>query len=183
MSTETLDLLQLHCPPTEVCYRAEVFNALNSLVKAVKIRYYGVSVERVEEALKAMEYPHVQTVQVIFNCFRQRPAELSFEQALKRKVGVLARVPLASGMLTGKLTTQSTSRRMTTATSIVTARRSTMGETFSGVDYIMKRRSAQSKIRNPLRLDVRSRHLRHSRSETPGSGRRELRCIRHAGAF
>ncbi len=75
--------------------------------QAGKIRYYGVSVQRVEEALKAMEYPNVQTVQIIFNCFRQRPAELFFEQAKKKQVGILARVPLASGMLTGKMTKQS----------------------------------------------------------------------------
>jgi len=100
-------LLQLHCPPVQVYYMPEVFGVLNELVKAGKIRYYGVSVEKVEEALKAIEYPNVQTVQIIFNMFRQRPAELFFEQAQKRKVGILARVPLASGMLTGKLKTES----------------------------------------------------------------------------
>ena len=99
--------MQLHCPPTDVYYRPEVFGVLDRLVEAGKIRYYGVSVERVEEALKAIEYPNVQTVQIIFNCFRQRPADLFFEQAKKSKVGILARVPLASGMLTGKLTRKS----------------------------------------------------------------------------
>ena len=87
-----------------VYYRAEVFGMLDDLVKAGKIRYYGVSVEKVEEALKAIEYPNVQTVQIIFNCFRQRPAELSFPRPKQKRVGILARVPLASGMLTGKLT-------------------------------------------------------------------------------
>jgi len=94
LATECLDLVQLHCPPTDVYYRPELFGALDRLMTAGKIRYYGVSVERVEEALKAIEYPNVQTVQIIFNCFRQRPAELFFEQAKKRKVGILARVPL-----------------------------------------------------------------------------------------
>src|SRR5664279_1542144 len=103
LGTDCLDLLQLHCPPTDVYYMPEVFDALDGLVEAGKIRYYGVSVERIEEALKAMEYPNVQTVQIIFNMFRQRPAGLFFEQAKLRKVGVLARVPLASGLLTGKL--------------------------------------------------------------------------------
>ena len=81
LATDCLDLVQLHCPPTDVYYRPELFGALDRLVEAGKLRYYGVSVERVEEALKAIEYPNVQTVQIIFNCFRQRPAELFFAQA------------------------------------------------------------------------------------------------------
>src|SRR5215813_14188193 len=104
LSTDSLDLVQLHCPPTDVYYRPEVFGALDRLMEAGKIRHYGVSVERVEEALKAIEYPKVQTVQIIFNCFRLRPAELFFEQAKRKSVGILARVPLASGLLSGKLT-------------------------------------------------------------------------------
>src|SRR5262249_40160440 len=107
LETEALDLLQLHCPPTEVYYHPELFAALDDFVKQGKIRFYGVSVGRDEEGLKAIEYPNVQSVQIIFNIFRQRPAELFFDQAKKRKVGILARVPLASGMLTGKLTQES----------------------------------------------------------------------------
>src|SRR5512139_1536085 len=107
LQTDALDLLQLHCPPTQVFYMPEVFGVLDDLMKAGKLRYYGVSVEKVEEALKAMEYPNVQSVQIIFNMFRHRPAELFFEQAKKRKIGILARVPLASGMLTGKLKSDS----------------------------------------------------------------------------
>ncbi|HEV8246993.1 MAG TPA: aldo/keto reductase, partial [Polyangiaceae bacterium] len=104
LRTPAIDLLQLHCPPTDLYYRPEVFGYLDDLVAAGKIRFYGVSVERVEEALKAIEYPNVQSVQIIFNIFRQRPAELFFEQAKQRKVGILARLPLSSGLLTGKLT-------------------------------------------------------------------------------
>jgi aryl-alcohol dehydrogenase-like predicted oxidoreductase len=104
LDTDCLDLVQLHCPPTSVYYRPEVFGALDDMVQAGKIRYYGVSVEKVEEALKAIEYPGVQTVQIIFNMFRHRPIELFFEQAKLRRVGILARVPLASGLLTGKFT-------------------------------------------------------------------------------
>jgi aryl-alcohol dehydrogenase-like predicted oxidoreductase len=135
LETDCLDLVQLHCPPTDVYYMPEVFDALDGLVEAGKIRYYGVSVERIEEGLKAMEYPNVQSIQIIFNCFRQRPAELFFEQAKKRKVGVLARVPLASGLLTGKL-------RRDTHFSADDHRNFNrhgeafnVGETFSGVDY------------------------------------------------
>ncbi len=103
LATDALDLVQLHCPPTEVYYRPEVFGVMDDLVAAGKIRYYGVSVEKVEEALKAIEYPNVQTVQIIFNMFRHRPAEFFFPQAKARQVGILARVPLASGLLTGKM--------------------------------------------------------------------------------
>src|SRR6266567_8533522 len=107
LGVDTLDLVQLHSPPTEVYYRPEVFGALDDLTRVGKIHYYGVSVERVEQALKAIEFPRVQTVQIIFNIFRQRPSELLFAEARKRRVGILARLPLSSGMLTGKLTLQS----------------------------------------------------------------------------
>jgi aryl-alcohol dehydrogenase-like predicted oxidoreductase len=135
LGTETLDLLQLHCPPTDVYYRPEVFGVLDHLVAAGKIRHYGVSVERVEEALKAIEYPNVRTVQIIFNCFRQRPSELFFREAKRRQVGILARVPLASGLLTGKLTRTSQfapdDHRMFNRH----GEQFDAGETFSGVDY------------------------------------------------
>ena len=107
LKTEALDLLQLHCPPTEVYYMPEVFGILDDLTKAGKIRFYGVSVERVEEALKAIEFPGVQSVQLVYNIFRQRPADLFFAEARRRKVGILARLPLSSGMLAGKMTAKS----------------------------------------------------------------------------
>ena len=135
LNTEALDLLQLHCPPTEVYYEPEVFAVLDGLVKAGKVRYYGVSVEKVEEALKAIEYPNVQSVQIIFNMFRTRPAELLFEQTLKRKVGILARVPLASGMLTGKLKIGQTFSADDHRTFNRQGEAFDRGETFSGVDY------------------------------------------------
>ncbi|MFC7069855.1 aldo/keto reductase [Halobaculum lipolyticum] len=103
LGEDTLDLLQLHCPPTDVYYRSETFDALADLRARGKVADYGVSVERVEEALKAIEYPGVETVQLIFNPFRQRPAELFFEEAARRDVGVIVRVPLASGLLTGTI--------------------------------------------------------------------------------
>ncbi|MCA1369257.1 aldo/keto reductase [Bradyrhizobium sp. BRP14] len=103
LAVETLDLVQLHCPPTEVYYRPEVFGALDRLVTKGKIRHYGVSVEKVEEALKAIEYPGVATVQIIYNIFRQRPHDLFFAEAKKKNVGVIVRVPLASGLLTGRI--------------------------------------------------------------------------------
>jgi len=104
LGTDTIDLLQLHCPPPDVLYMPEVFGLMDDLVAAGKIRFYGVSVERVEEALKAIEFPGVQTIQLIYNIVRQRPSELFFPEAKRRQVGVLARVPLASGLLAGKMT-------------------------------------------------------------------------------
>jgi aryl-alcohol dehydrogenase-like predicted oxidoreductase len=135
LSMDCLDLVQLHCPPTDVYYMPEVFGALDDLMKAGKIRHYGVSVERVEEALKAIEYPNVQTVQIIFNCFRHRPAELFFPEAKRRRVGILARVPLASGMLSGKLTQNSNFDSDDHRHFNRHGEAFDVGETFSGVDY------------------------------------------------
>jgi aryl-alcohol dehydrogenase-like predicted oxidoreductase len=135
LETETLDLVQLHCPPTEVFYRPEVFGVLDDLMQAGKIRHYGVSVEKVEEALKAIEYPNVQSVQIIFNIFRQRPAELFFREAVRRKVGILARVPLSSGMLTGKFTRASSFGSDDHRQYNRHGEAFDVGETFSGVDY------------------------------------------------
>jgi len=135
LDTDALDLLQLHCPPTPVFYMPEVFGVLDELVAAGKLRHYGVSVEKVEEALKAIEYPNVKTVQIIFNMFRHRPAELFFEQAQKRNVGILARVPLASGMLTGKFKPDSTFSPDDHRAFNREGEAFDRGETFSGVDY------------------------------------------------
>ena len=135
LAVGTLDLLQLHCPPTELYYRPDIFAWLDDFVKAGKVRYYGVSVEKVEEALKAIEFPNVQTVQIIFNCFRQRPADLFFERARQKKVGILARVPLASGLLTGKLRANSTFASDDHRNFNRHGESFDVGETFSGVDY------------------------------------------------
>ena len=135
LEVDTLDLVQLHCPPTEVYYRPEVFAALDDLVKDGKIKFYGVSVEKVEEALKAIEYPGVQSVQIIFNLFRLRPAELFFPEAQRRKVGILARVPLASGLLTGKMTRETSFSSDDHRNFNRYGQSFDRGETFSGVDY------------------------------------------------
>jgi aryl-alcohol dehydrogenase-like predicted oxidoreductase len=135
LDTERIDLVQLHCPPTEVYYRQEVFQALDDLVQAGKIAHYGVSVEKVEEALKAIEYPGVQSVQIIFNMLRLRPSELFFREALRRKVAVIARVPLASGLLTGKFTRESAFAADDHRNFNRHGEAFDVGETFSGVDY------------------------------------------------
>ena len=135
LGVERLDLVQLHCPPTEVYYRPEVFAALDDLTAAGKIAFYGVSVEKVEEALKAIEYPQVQSVQIIFNAFRLRPTELFFEQALRRKVAVIARVPLASGLLSGRLARDTVFPADDHRTFNRDGAAFDKGETFSGVPY------------------------------------------------
>ncbi len=135
LDVEAIDLLQLHCPPTEVYYMPEVFGILDDFVKDGKLLYYGVSVEKVEEALKAIDYPNVQTVQIIFNMFRQRPMDLFFREAQRRKVGILARVPLSSGMLTGKMTSKTSFQADDHRQGNRHGEWFDRGETFSGVDY------------------------------------------------
>ena len=135
LETETLDLVQLHCPPTEVYYRPETFEAMDELVAAGKLRRYGVSVEKVEEGLKAIEYENVASVQIIFNAFRQRPAELFFREARARGVGIICRVPLASGMLSGKLDASSRFEADDHRAFNRDGAAFDKGETFSGVDY------------------------------------------------
>jgi len=132
---ETLDLIQLHCPPTEVYYRPEIFGLFERLKEEGKIRHLGVSVEKVEEALKGMQYANVATVQIIFNVFRQRPSELFFAEARKNDVGVIVRVPLASGLLTGKFTSDSTFGKEDHRHFNRDGAGFDKGETFSGVDY------------------------------------------------
>ena len=134
LKRDSLDLLQLHCPPTEVYYRPEVFEALEELKQVGKILHYGVSVEKVEEALKASEYAGLATVQIIFNIFRQRPKELFFPLAQKRDVGILVRLPLASGLLGGKITMDTQFSADDHRSYNRYGERFDRGETFSGVD-------------------------------------------------
>lgn len=135
LGVECIDLIQLHCPPTEVYYRPEIFQLFDDLTKEGKIRNYGVSVELVEEALKAIEYPGVSTVQIIFNMFRQRPSELFFKEAQKKNVGIIARVPLASGLLTGKFSKDTTFDKDDHRNFNRDGAAFDKGETFSGIDY------------------------------------------------
>ncbi|HEX9622226.1 MAG TPA: aldo/keto reductase [Polyangiaceae bacterium] len=135
LATDCIDLLQLHCPPTDVYYRPECFGVLDELVNAGKVRHYGVSVERVEEALKAIEYTGVKSVQIVYNLFRQRPADLFFARARALRVGVVARLPLSSGLLTGKLSKQSTFAPDDHRSFNRRGEAFDRGETFSGIDY------------------------------------------------
>ncbi|MCV3764419.1 aldo/keto reductase [Rhizobium sp. TRM95796] len=135
LGVETLDLVQLHCPPTEVYYRQEMFAALDELTAKGKIRYYGVSVEKVEEALKAIEFPNVVSVQIIYNIFRQRPADLFFREAKAKNIATIIRVPLSSGMLTGKMSAASQFASDDHRAFNRNGEAFDMGETFSGVPY------------------------------------------------
>ena len=132
---ETLDLIQLHCPPGEVYYRPEIFELFNRLKEQGKIQNLGVSVEKVEEGLKAIEYPNVTTVQIIFNLFRQRPSELFFKEAQKKDIGIIARVPLASGLLTGLFDSKTTFGAEDHRNFNRNGAAFDKGETFSGINY------------------------------------------------
>jgi aryl-alcohol dehydrogenase-like predicted oxidoreductase len=135
LGVETLDLVQLHCPPTDLYYHPEVFADLDAMVEEGRIAAYGVSVERVEEALKAIEYPNVASVQIIFNPFRQRPASLFFGEARRRGVGIIVRVPLASGLLSGKYTRETTFAADDHRTFNRHGEMFDVGETFAGVPF------------------------------------------------
>jgi len=135
LEAECLDLLQLHCPPTAVYYMPEVFGVLEDLKQAGKIQHYGVSVEKVEEALKAIEYPGLQSVQIIFNMLRQRPGDLFFAEAQRRRVGILARLPLSSGLLTGKFDRSTCFEANDHRAFNRHGESFDRGETFSGLDY------------------------------------------------
>ncbi len=135
LETDALDLVQLHCPPREVYYMPEVFGVLDDLANEGKIKHYGVSVEKVEDAIKAVEFPNVQGVQIIFNIFRQRPAERFFNIAKEKQVGILARVPLASGLLTGRMTAATSFPENDHRNYNREGKAFDVGETFSGVDF------------------------------------------------
>jgi aryl-alcohol dehydrogenase-like predicted oxidoreductase len=135
LEIDSLDLVQLHCPPTDVYYRQEMFEGLEEIRKAGKIKHYGVSVEKVEEALKAIEYPGVVSVQIIFNMFRQRPAALFFQEAKRRNVAVIARVPLASGLLSGKINANTQFAAEDHRNFNRNGEAFDVGETFAGVPF------------------------------------------------
>ncbi len=135
LEVDALDLVQLHCPPTDVYYMPETFGVLDDLMQAGKIKHYGVSVEKVEEAIKAIEFPNVKSVQIIFNIFRQRPADLFFELAKQKQVAILARVPLASGLLSGKMSAASTFGSDDHRNFNRHGEAFDVGETFAGVDF------------------------------------------------
>ena len=135
LEVQAIDLLQLHCPPTAVYTMPEVFSALDQLVQEGKLRHYGVSVERIDEAMAALKFPNVQSVQIIYNLFRQRPAEVFLPAAQAAQVGVLARLPLSSAMLSGKFTRESRFSADDHRAFNRQGEAFDKGETFSGVEF------------------------------------------------
>ncbi|MFW6280496.1 MAG: aldo/keto reductase [Halanaerobium sp.] len=135
LEVDRIDLLQLHCPPTEVYYKEEVFEALEDMVKVGKIKNFGVSVEKVEEAMQALKYDGLSTVQIIYNMFRHKPADEFFDIAQEKNVGIICRVPLASGLLTGKFSKDSTFSENDHRNFNRDGEAFDKGETFSGVDF------------------------------------------------
>ena len=135
IGVEALDLLQLHCPPTETYHQDETFEALDRLQEAGKIKNYGVSVEKVEEARMALEHPGVKTIQIIFNIFRQKPAEELFPIAEEHDIGIVVRVPLASGLLSGKMSADRRFPKDDHRNFNREGEAFDRGETFAGVDF------------------------------------------------
>ena len=135
LQVDKLDMVLLHCPPTEVYSKKEVFNILDAIKEEGLIKHYGVSIETVEEGLKALDYTNVEAIEVIFNMFRLKPTEELFVKAREKNVGIIVRVPLASGLLTGKYTKDTVFNENDHRTTNRHGERFDQGETFSGVDY------------------------------------------------
>ena len=136
LGIDCIDLLQLHCPPPETCSRKETYKMMDEIVKKGKIAHYGVSVETISEAMDAIQYPNVKSIQIIFNIFRQKPAEVFFKEAANKNVGIIARVPLASGLLTGKMKKDSSFPQNDHRNYNINGDAFDVGETFSGVNYL-----------------------------------------------
>ena len=135
LGVDIIDLVQLHCPPSEICGKPETYEMMDEIVKKGKIRYYGVSVEKVSEALDAIKHPNVKSIQIIFNIFRQKPSEIFFHEAKKNNVAIIARVPLASGLLTGKMNNNSSFPKNDHRNYNINGDAFDVGETFSGVNF------------------------------------------------
>ena len=135
LGIDCIDLLQLHCPPSEICSKKETYEMMDEIVKLGKIANYGVSVEKVSEAMDAIQFPNVKSIQIIFNIFRQKPAETFFKEAAKRNVSIIARVPLASGLLTGVINQQSKFPQNDHRNYNINGEAFDVGDTFSGVNF------------------------------------------------
>ncbi len=135
LGIDTIDLLQLHCPPSDICGKSETYGMMDEIVKKGKIKYYGVSVEKVSEALDAIKFPNVKSIQIIFNIFRQKPNEIFFKEAKKNNVAIIVRVPLASGLLTGKMNLNSSFPKNDHRNYNINGDSFDVGETFSGINF------------------------------------------------
>ena len=135
LGIDCIDLLQLHCPPSKICPKKETYEMMDEIVKKGKIANYGVSVEKVSEAMDAIQFPNVKSIQIIFNIFRQKPAEIFFKEAAKKNIAIIARVPLASGLLTGKMNQNSVFPENDHRNYNINGDAFDIGETFSGINF------------------------------------------------
>jgi len=135
LSVECIDLLQLHCPPTETYSKKETYEMLDEIVTKGKIANYGISVETVSQAQEALKYPNIKSIQIIFNIFRQKPSEVFFKEAREKNVAIIVRVPLASGMLTGKMNKDWVFPENDHRNYNIKGVAFDVGETFSGVNF------------------------------------------------
>ena len=135
LGIDCIDLLQLHCPPSEIISKKETFEMMDEIVKKGKIAHYGVSVFKISEAMEAIQNPNVKSIQMVFNIFRQRPAEVFFKEAKKRNVGIIARGPLASGLLTGTINQETKFPENDHRNYNINGKAFDVGETFSGVNF------------------------------------------------
>ncbi len=147
LGIDCIDLLQLHCPPPEICSKKEIYEMMDEIVKKGKIAYYGVSVFKLSEAMDAIQFPNVKSIQIVFNMFRQRPTEVFFQEAKKRKIAIIARGPLASGLLTGTINKETKFTPNDHRNYNITGKAFDIGDTFSGVNF-EKGLEAIKKIKN-----------------------------------
>ena len=132
---DCIDLLQLHCPPSEICPKKETYEMMDEIVKLGKIANYGVSVEKVSEAMDAIQFPNVKSIQIVFNIFRQKPAEAFLKEAKKRNVGIIVRGPLASGLLTGEINKETKFAENDHRNYNIDGKDFDVGDTFSGAKF------------------------------------------------
>ncbi len=135
LGIDCIDLLQLHCPPSEICSKKETYEMMDEIVKKGKIAYYGVTVHKLSDAMEAIQFPNVKSIQIVFNIFRQKPAESFFKEAKKRNVAIIARGPLASGLLTGKINQETKFPENDHRNYNINGKAFDIGDTFSGVNF------------------------------------------------
>ena len=135
LGIDCIDLLQLHCPPSEICSKKETYEMMDEIVKKGKIAYYGVTVHKLSDAMEAIQFPNVKSIQIVFNIFRQKPAESFFKEAKKRNVAIIARGPLASGLLTGEINQETKFPENDHRNYNINGKAFDIGDTFSGVNF------------------------------------------------
>ena len=135
LGVESIDLVQLHCPPSEKVSNKEIYEIMDNLIAKGKIQNYGISVHKISDALEALSFPNIKSIQIVFNIFRQKPIETLFDEAKKKNVAIIARGPLASGLLTGEITKDTQFAENDHRNYNREGKYFDVGDTFSGVDF------------------------------------------------